>query len=36
MRLTKKTLTLTLLAGLAVVFWRELPAMKRYIKISRM
>lgn len=36
MRLSKKTLALVLLAGIAVVFWREMPAMKRYIKITRM
>ncbi|MBA9001625.1 MULTISPECIES: DUF6893 family small protein [Thermomonospora] len=36
MRLSKKTLALVLVAGIAVLFWRELPAMKRYAKISRM
>ncbi|WP_422664812.1 DUF6893 family small protein [Acrocarpospora corrugata] len=36
MRRRKKTLALLAGAALLVLFWRELPALKRYIKITRM
>lgn len=36
MRLSGKLLALFTGAALVAMFWRELPAMKRYIKIRRM